>query len=518
MFLFKKRVSDQPPRLEEAVPYVTNVYQYMTNKKLFLERVTKALSKSPVVQCRLGPMNIYCITGASNIAAMFRPAAISDPWIIRILTTTAGYQPNDLEKFAQDTTGGGRVPRPGTEAPHNKRIWHAMHQIYDEHLAKSHAVTSLSKSFQHFFGKELDRVSLDGHEWEEVGVQDFLRQHMATAVVSAITGPRLIEINPDFIEAFWKYQIYAEKLAFGMPEWMNADGIRARETVRAMCEKWYQVSDERFDWGAEMSDVAFEENFGSRLSRELCRWGKRFDFSSESMGSLYCLLFFGLNSNMIFMTIWYLIEVPKNPDLLRSAKEAMASCFIEDDSGSQKLDPQKLASNPLLQSIYIEVLRVHVSINITRTLKDPAVIGGYPLPAGAVIQAPSHVAHLDEEIWGSDGHPASEFWGERHLKTTEAIGSDGKRTAKKEFSLGNRSGSFLPYGGGVDICPGRHLAKTQIILASAMLLTKFDIKFLGWVNPDGSPSKLPVGDDYSYAGAHALPPAGDMKLKWRRVA
>jgi hypothetical protein len=39
MFLFKKSVSDQPPRLEEAVPYVTNVYQYMTNKKLFLERV-----------------------------------------------------------------------------------------------------------------------------------------------------------------------------------------------------------------------------------------------------------------------------------------------------------------------------------------------------------------------------------------------------------------------------------------------------------------------------------------------
>lgn len=56
------------------------------------------------------------------------------------------------------------------------------------------------------------------------------------------------------------------------------------------------------------------------------------------------------------------------------------------------------------------------------------------------------------------------------------------------FSIEGTTGSWIPYGGGTRMCPGRHFAKREMIVTMAMLLTAFDTELLvdenSWIQPD----------------------------------
>lgn len=90
------------------------------------------------------------------------------------------------------------------------------------------------------------------------------------------------------------------------------------------------------------------------------------------------------------------MEIIRDPTLFRAIREEVSQAEAINDSTGDPLSLQQLASLPLLQSVYTEVLRVHVSILITRTSIEPVTVGGYDLPTGSIFQAPTHVAHFDE--------------------------------------------------------------------------------------------------------------------------
>ena len=47
------------------------------------------------------------------------------------------------------------------------------------------------------------------------------------------------------------------------------------------------------------------------------------------------------------------------------------------------------------------------------------------------------------------------------------------------FSTDGLGGSFIPYGGGQNMCPGRMFAKQEILFTLAKLLLVFDIEIQG---------------------------------------
>lgn len=307
-----RSIRNQPPRLQEAIPFVSNAWLFMTNKKRFITRLTwvtcpwmraprwsncrsNALRTNPVVQCQLGPLNVYFITGSDNVPALFKSSFTSDPWVIRILERTAGYFPMDIVKFTRDDTGSNRQPRIGSteDLPQSERIWHAMHRNYDETLHGPQAVNTFSTSYQAFFQRQLDTIQAQDCP-AEVNLFDFLRQNMSHAATRAMFGPGIIDVNPGFIDAFWQYERVAEPLAFGLPEWLNKRGIEARNRMCAMCTKWFRKADREILWNDFIpgQDIEWEPAFGSPLSRGLARWGKSFNFSPESMGPVYTLFVF----------------------------------------------------------------------------------------------------------------------------------------------------------------------------------------------------------------------------------
>lgn len=183
------------------------------------------------------------------------------------------------------------------------------------------------------------------------------------------------------------------------------------------------------------------------------------------------------------------------------------------------IDVPKLLALLLLQSVYTETLRLHITFNIPRTTTADVVMDPreFTIEKGALLFAPIEIAHRDEGSWGVAGHPAAEFLGERHVRYTaedEGVEGERKKTRQAEFVMGARDpNTFFPYRGGASVCPGRHFAKLEIFMIVAVLLDKFDVEFVEWTTVDGKKSDRAARDDPEYAGAAGMPPDRDMKVR-----
>jgi len=243
-----------------------------------------------------------------------------------------------------------------------------------------------------------------------------------------------------------------------------------------------------------------------------------------------------MNANTIPVCAWAIMEFARDPALHRAVRDEATTAYTTNESGRRVLDAQKLLALPLLQSVYTEAMRLHVSINVTREVVAPLEVEGYTLAPGSILQAPTEISHYQESVWGVEGHPAAEFWAERHVRYADEPGEDGKPRRVARFEMAGRPTDFFPFGasrilspaprdgltrccpgGGISVCPGRHFAKQEIMLTIAMLACQFDVEFVEWLNFDGSVSDRPPLNDTKYSGAAGVPPDRDLKLRWKRL-
>ena len=82
------------------------------------------------------------------------------------------------------------------------------------------------------------------------------------------------------------------------------------------------------------------------------------------------------------------------------------------------------------------------------------------LPEGSRVIIPFRQLHIDEDAYGSD---ADNFNPERFVRSKTLV----------------HSASYRPFGGGVSYCPGRFLAKQEVVLFIALVVARFDVKVAG---------------------------------------
>ena len=143
-----------------------------------------------------------------------------------------------------------------------------------------------------------------------------------------------------------------------------------------------------------------------------------------------------------------MIELIKDPLLYKSVRDEVSRTLITDpDTMETRLDARALINMQLMQSFYTEIMRIHVSFNVTREAKQPIEIDGYHLEKGSLIQTCSQISHFEELVWGTEDHPASKFWAWRHIKYVEKMDDiSGEVKNVPIFSMRGRPSSFFPYG------------------------------------------------------------------------
>ncbi|OQD61338.1 hypothetical protein PENPOL_c017G07004 [Penicillium polonicum] len=502
-----KHNASEPPSLGGSM--ISNTYQYMTDMHGFLQRVSSAQLNSRIVKFRLGPKKIYMVSGEKNIQAINRPShSISpDVFFIDVMANVWGAKTEELASFAADKSGRSKNPIAGHEVkPGQVRLWHGQHHVYSEYLQRTDHANALSDKYMELFNQRLTNQPLG--EWREVSLSEFFHREMAEAALVALMGSRIVELNPDFWPAMWEFARLAPRLMWGLPRWMSPKPWKIRSEFHGMCRKYLDAGDREFDWNGPDVDAEWEPLYGSRMARELISWSKK-NLSPETTAGMVATFVFGTNANSVPMSLWAMMELIADPELYRAVREeCLAASSVDLVTGERTFDPQSLLAKPLLQSVYIETLRLHISINVTREVTQPIKLDGHLLTPGSLIQAPSQIGQYNEAVWGTSGHPASQFWAGRHLK------HDG---GKAEFTMAGRTSSFFPFGGGPSICPGRVFAKQEILMTIAALVTRFEIEMIDWVHADGSKSDRPPQNDQSHIGAIGIPPDRDMKIRWKRL-
>ncbi|KAL9582086.1 MAG: hypothetical protein Q9212_003498 [Teloschistes hypoglaucus] len=245
-----------------------------------------------------------------------------------------------------------------------------------------------------------------------------------------------------------------------------------------------------------------------------------------------------MNSNAIPATFWFFWHIVQDRTLLDRVQGEVNHCRTTSTASTSIFDATALSNQPLLQSTYAETFRKYIAVYILRKPEhQDAQIINHQVPKDKTIVISSASAHMDKRNWNlgtSDEHPVDHFWADRFLtyssKSTppSAAQSTASTSTMPEqkiasaplpvpskghpegarFSLNGYSGAWIPYGGGIHQCPGRHWVKMQMLLSFAMINDAFEIELLD------TKDRLKV--DMRKFGLGALQPAEKARFKIRR--
>ncbi|KAH0545200.1 hypothetical protein FGG08_000654 [Glutinoglossum americanum] len=438
-----------------------------------------------LLRVRFGSLHVYLLTGTRNVQKFFRSSRSFNFENLVILVTQKilGLPRADAEKLSEDNSGRGATPF--GEVGQRGRIWQ---KIVDISHANLHNKESLCNFSDRWISEFLTNIEAIGprsrEEWIEVPIYEFVRRPMLFASVVTIMGPRFLEECKTVEEDLWAFDRAFVTLLVGAPRFLCRQGWDARNRLLAAISRWLARAWDEFDWQDEKAkSLEWEENFGHKIVRERELALAAYGLSLDGRATFEFGLLWASVVNSVPATGWVLIQILRNPDLYHRVRaEIRAADMVTVDKSTKKthVNLTKLDSLPLLLSVYLECLRLYMTIIITRTLRTDLEMDGYTLRAGNNIITPSCLAHYNETIWSTPEHPADAFWAERFLH--KAGESEKKDPSKKD------PGDFFPFGGGLNICPGRHRGKAEILSAVALLLVVFDFDFVHYVDSNGRPT------------------------------
>jgi hypothetical protein len=230
-----------------------------------------------------------------------------------------------------------------------------------------------------------------------------------------------------------------------------------------------------------------------RVVTESVNVARKWRFPRTDTWNLEILRVFVSVINTVPSSFWLPSYILNDAGLMKDIREEiMAVVTRQDDTVS--MDITKFHSNCLLYvSTWQETLR-HISASgaIRQVKTDSLLSNTYVLKAGSSIQMPAGVLHQSPSTWGTD---VGTFNARRFLKI-----NDLPREQRKA-----QTSSYISFGGGKHLCPGRHLAATEVLSFVATLLLGYE--FEGFKMLAQQPVKI---------GAGVKKPKGELRMVVKR--
>ncbi|EFJ17920.1 hypothetical protein SELMODRAFT_113757 [Selaginella moellendorffii] len=168
---------------------------------------------------------------------------------------------------------------------------------------------------------------------------------------------------------------------------------------------------------------------------------------------------------------WAMAELLRHPaELSRARRE------IDDVVGSQRLvEDSDLPKLPYVEAIAKETLRLHQVtplINPKLVEGGPIKLGGFTIPAGALVYLSSYSIGMDGKFW------------------KEPLEFRPQRFIEQDIDVFGQNFHFVPFGTGRRVCPGAKLGLDTVRIGVAMLVQGFDWEL------DQDPAKMDMAETF----------------------
>ncbi|KAI0407179.1 cytochrome P450 [Xylaria palmicola] len=526
----------KPPILPYWLPFLGNLIAANNPPKLASD-ITKRFGFSIPVRVRVGPVKGYLVSDPSHFETLLRGARNlnSTPGIILMLSNLFGLPKSAGEFYAEDNSGISSSPITGTSVAVHNRIGHLRHSAAAKYLYGPH-LRSMTERFVGRFAAQIHENEAVGADWVEYpDLVDWLQRFMFRAATTSLCGPHIFRLNPGFTDDYWAYMSHVPALAKGFPRWVSPGAYRARDRCIRAIERWHKHAWANVDHARDDDSVEYEEYFGARIMRVRYAYAKKMDrMTDEARAAEDLAMVFAANANAVPAATWFIIEFMRDPGLLERVRAELDEARLPSPPGQPPaFDIGKLCEGVLLQSVWAETLRLRVAIALMRAPeKRDFRLGRWIFPRGDLIFLSSRTAAYNKDLWNEGGagdpHPVEAFWADRFIvypgdaasgpvrqpraKAARGDGDDGDDgNTKPRFSLEGLAGGWVPFGGGVRMCPGRFFVKNEMMAAFALLCTCYKIELRvakGW-EPE---------PDMRFFATGSLPPKGKIPFRIRKHA
>ncbi|KAF2971352.1 hypothetical protein GQX73_g2174 [Xylaria multiplex] len=510
------------------IPFLGHGIPMVIDSGAYVAKLTERFGTDTPISIRVGKLKFTLITNSEHIQSMFKNSRLltNKPVTIHVLDHLLGASQKVLSFYEADDSGMASKSRVGSKVRSEDRVYYFQLRTAHKYLSGQH-LHALNERFMATLGRDLETTDISTDWVEYPDLYRFLQLMITHSSIETVFGTKLLELNPTFVEDFWEFETNAPQFLHAMPRWLIPSAFRVRDKLIKSFMRWHAYANSHYTISETNPDESdWEPNFGSRLIRMRQDGLLKMEvMDAEACASEDLGLMFGLNANVLPCIFWYIVEALRRPSLLVDLQADVANS-ISPVTG--KIDLDKLAGQPLTQSMHAEILRLYIAIFTLRHGETgPVQFSGYQLGTEQLALIYSRTGALDEEAWVRSGRdlktPLEQFDAERFLvgpdhplwvesveekrPGEDATGSCGDR----QFSMEGLTGVWVPFGGGDRMCPGRHYAKTEMTVTLALLFNKFDLEL---TTMDTSA----VQPNLKFAPFGALPPTCALPFRIRRKA
>lgn len=381
--------------------------------------------------------------------------------------------------------------------------------VFRRYILKTDSTSELLQVYQQQLCHQLSRYE----EQFDIKLSSWVYHQVFNASVNTVFGTKLLQIYPQLEKDLLLFKENTMCLLAGLPRWLFPAGYTIRDKILVNFQEFHRgtLGIGTLDASSYPDILGWQPSAGSRMWRGLHRWYGEHNMTPPARAGLDLGILIATTSNSIPACIWmlmHILDTKSNNNLLVDVLNELAPVWSSKNEKYGKLSPTKL---PLLQSIYLEVLRLYTEGLIIRRVDNDLKFTLDPttnlVVNAGVVAASTWLSHHSNDNFTSP--PADIFYAKRFVSTDPDSG-------ERMFKPGDIAGKFFPYSGGESICPGRNFAKHEIIWTVAAILMTFDVEFLEYVDNKGTTSnKFPYPVAY-HLSAGVMCPDGDIRLQVKR--
>ncbi|KUJ24523.1 cytochrome P450 [Mollisia scopiformis] len=494
----KSNKSNSPPLAPHMIPLFGNLpLRFIWDAHKFVCSSRYAFGCSYPIRVKLMFQEFYIVQGASNVLALYKNPTLSAFFLHGYLLTHVFSLPSSaVSTYYRDNSGDIEKPFEDSSVDPHNRVEFLSRSTFLR-LLSGPGYAPLRARFEHNIAQRLQSLSVS-QDWTPIGnLMDIFHHQVTGAVIDSLCGTFLLNQHPEFTRDLWALDSNVTTFFVKTPRFLASGVYKNREKLRT----WGQ------NFSPECVDADNDDPYwGTKFFRDRHDMFLKMDgFDVDAVASEELAFIWATNTNSIISAFWTTLEVFKDQQLLDQVRAEVESCKKADSTVDLRFDVSKLLTQPLLQSVYAETLRLRVNgFLLRRSDRTDLDINGWKIPKNRLCVTSSTPGHMDPNIWCTGTnmhHPTNEFWAGRFLK-------ENRSTGEVEFSFKGTEGSWVPFGTGSHSCPGRNFAKVVALFVVAQMVSRYDCEVLA----DNASMKM----GSKSVGFGTLRPVGKIPVRIRR--